>query len=165
MLQVKATEKRGAEVKTAQGTVWLSPERDILHALPLYLAKTGRLMANPKNPIVAAYYEAGGTDEEIARCNEGLKHYLQTGSDLGVDLDINEVARRAGVSDWPPRFMGLFGGCFSMVVLSHWFHGVREAAYGPLTDDPYQEIPQFFPVRRGWRAKCKQMIYRLGSWF
>lgn len=130
MLQIKTDDARGLALTDSQGqTFWLSPQRDLIHAYPIYMRKAVVLAsARGNNPVVDAYYASGGSEEElqdyvvrIARFNK----LCVMSNDK--DMTVQDAAKEVGLEEASERVRAVIGYCVTACILGAYWAGVREA--------------------------------------
>jgi hypothetical protein len=163
MMQQKIP-KTGATLKTTQGDVWFSPQRDIGHALPQYVLQAFAILDRPESPLASWYLGQGGSDEELSALGRFLARYIRMSAEARPETRIADLFKEAGYGELSLRCRLAFGHAMLNVVLSSYFVGVREAKVGhPLPEEPVPWMTAATPRGRmsWWRRGVRWLARRI----
>lgn len=158
-MQIK-TPRDGQEVRLHDGFYWISPQRDLVFALPTYIRQALTLMHEGDSRL-ARHYRALKGDQDIQKLAECLAQYVlnsRNPEERGEQPQDSYDA--SGLQDLDPYTLQVFGYCLFSVVMSAYWYGAEEGAARQPT--PY--LQQLKPLRghaddgpapwwvRGWMA-------------
>lgn len=162
MLQLK-TSPEGVSVTLNNGaTLWMSPQRDLVSVFDFYAARALHIVkSNPANPVVKRYFDAGGSLEEVERFGLVLHSFSACPCDpRNHALSVFDAFDRAGIEQQSQRVRTLFSELFTLVVLSAYFAGMKEAIGGSYKPHMFCEVIGALAPHVAWYKKPLYWLYR-----
>ena len=123
---------QGQTLETVNGKIYMSPARDIVHAMPEYISRALMICSDSEEEKILNYYEKGGTEEELGQFALALSRFVKRSNDPEniEDSHPNEAAQEAGLWEFPDRVYEVFGIAFFEVVMGSFWSGNQEIASG-----------------------------------
>lgn len=138
----------GFEVGGPSGTYWLSPQRDLATNVPIFIHKALDYCTNIKtDPVVADFYAAGGTVEDLNEYAKAMANYVKMATDPSLNIKVKQAFEDCGITKLKQATHNVMNHAFTRVVLSYYWYACGEAMGG--TFKPFvmlgtNDIPKFF---------------------
>lgn len=131
---------------------------------PQWLLRAYQLLEKP-GPCVDAYYDAGGTREELEKASGQLARVITRLNEDGEPIPLLVLLREEGILDWPVRLRQALGSQLLNVVLGAYVAGVNDARKGTWTAYAFGDVRDLFTPRRAtWKQRLRGWIWSVTAW-
>lgn len=128
------TPPTGKEMQTLNGTLWMSPQRDIIYIFSDYIRKALTLYERYEDPKVKAFVEKYGTvtaDSLMASTAESIGKFI-TLTGKKETSDVNQIFKESGLEDQNEDAVAVLQHLIFLVFISGYFNGVLESTSSTL---------------------------------
>lgn len=128
------TPPAGKEMQTLNGSLWMSPQRDIIYVFSDYIRKALTLYERYEDPKVKAFVEKYGSvqaDNLMSSAAESFGKFI-TLTAKRESSDVNQIFKESGLQDQNEDAMTVIQHLIFLVFISGYFNGMLESTSSTL---------------------------------